>query len=83
MTRRDTIDNLFGSHWQDVLRFNRIDRRHIYPGVRVKIPEDLAQVRGFTPLPATYAPAAEDPKLILIDLTEQFLGAYAYGKRVM
>lgn len=83
VTRRDTLAGLFGSHWQDVLRFNRIDRRHIYPGVRIKVPDDPAQVRDFSPLPATYAPAAADPKLILIDLSEQFLGAYAYGKRVM
>lgn len=81
--RRDTLAGLFGSHWQQVLRFNRIDRRHVYPGVRIKVPKDLRQVEGFTPLPAAYAPAAGDAKLILIDLTEQFLGAYAYGKRVM
>ena len=81
--RRDTLTRLFGSHWQDVLRFNRIDRRHVYPGVRIKVPDDLAQVHDFTPMPKTYAAAANDPKFILVDLTEQFLGAYAYGKLVM
>ncbi len=83
IARRNTLTGLFGSHWPEVLRFNRIDRRHVYPGVRIKVPDDLRQVRDFTPLPATYAPAAEDAKVILINLTEQFLGAYAYGKRVM
>jgi hypothetical protein len=79
----DTLAGLFGSHWRQVLRFNRIDRRHLYPGVRIKVPRELRQIEDFTPMPATYAPAAGDAKLILIDLTEQFLGAYAYGKRVM
>jgi hypothetical protein len=81
--RHDTLTGLFGSHWQDVLRFNRIDRRHVYPGVRIKVPEDLRRVDGFTPLPQSYPPAADDPKFILVNLTEQFLGAYGYGKLIM
>jgi hypothetical protein len=83
IARRDTVRGLFRSHWRDVLRFNRIDRRHIYPGVRIKVPLHLQQVAEFTPMPARYAPAATAAKFILVDLTEQFLGAYAYGKRVM
>ncbi len=81
--RRDTLTGLFGSHWQDVLRFNRIDRRHIYPGVRLKVPDDPQQVKDFTPLPKRYPPAAQDPRFILVSLTEQFLGAYDFGKLVM
>lgn len=83
ITRHDTLTGLFGADWQDVLRFNRIDRRHIYPGVRIKVPVDLRQVHGFTPMPKQYSPAADDPKSILVNLTEQFLGAYAFGKLVM
>jgi hypothetical protein len=81
--RGDTLTGLFGSHWQDVLRFNRIDRRHIYPGVRIKFPDDLQQVDDFSPLPKQYPPAVDEAKFILVNLTEQFLGAYAYGKQVM
>jgi hypothetical protein len=33
----------------------------------------------FTPLPRTYPEGAEDEKRILVDLTEQFLGAYQQG----
>ena len=79
----ETLSGLFGSHWEDVLRFNRIDRRHIYPGVRIKVPDDLQQVDGFSPMPKRYPPAVGDAKFILVDLTEQFLGAYAFGNRVM
>jgi hypothetical protein len=81
--RHDTLTGLFGSDWQDVLRFNRIDRRHIYPGVRIKVPRELQQVHDFTPMPRVYPPAADDSKFLLINLTEQFLGAYDFGKLVM
>lgn len=81
--RGETLHGLFGSQWQAVLRFNRIDRRHIYPGVRIKVPRHLHQVDHFTPLPTLYPPALGTPKFILVDLTEQFLGAYANGRRVM
>ena len=81
--RHDTLSGLFGAHWQGVLRFNRIDRRHIYPGVRIKVPADLRQVHDFTPMPKRYRPADEFPKFILVNLTEQFLGAYEHGKLVL
>ncbi len=81
--RHDTLTGLFGSHWRGVLRFNRIDRRHIYPGVCIKVPDNLRQVHNFTPMPKRYAPAADLRKFILVSLTEQFLGAYDYGKLVM
>lgn len=79
----ETLSGLFGSNWQPVLRFNRIDRRHIYPGVRIKVPHDLRQVDGFTPMPKRYPAADGDPKFILVNLTEQFLGAYTHGRLVM
>ena len=79
----DTLTGLFGAHWQDVLRFNRIDRRHLYSGVRIKVPDELQQVHDFTPMPKHYPPAADDAKFILVNLAEQFLGAYAHGKLVM
>ncbi|MDA8383684.1 MAG: L,D-transpeptidase family protein [Betaproteobacteria bacterium] len=79
----DTLPHLFGAEWEDVLRFNRIDRRHIYPGVRLKVPDDLRQVDDFSPMPKTYPSALRDPKFILVNLAEQFLGAYAYGKLAM
>jgi len=81
--RHDTLTRLFGSHWRAALRFNRIDRRHIYPGVRIKVLDDPRQLRHFTPMAKRYPPAAGDPRFILVNLTEQFLGAYAYGKLVM
>jgi L,D-transpeptidase-like protein len=78
--RGETVERLFGNRWADVLRFNRIDRLHVLPGVSLKVPRRLADVRGFTPMPAVYPEAAGESKFVLVDLTEQFLGAYEYGR---
>lgn len=83
VVRGDTPIGLFGANWRDGLRFNRIDRRHLYPGVRIRLPLDSRQLRDFTPMPDRYEAAASEPKFLLVDLSEQFLGAYAYGRRVL
>ena len=80
LKKNDTLESLFGDQWRDVLRFNRIDRRHLYPGFPLKVPKDMIDVAGFTPMPETYPEAAGDEKFILIDLSEQFLGAYEFGR---
>jgi hypothetical protein len=79
MGKIETPESLFGQRWQDVLRFNRIDRRHIYPGISLKVPLNLDDVVNFTPMPQFYPEAEQEEKFILIDLAEQFLGAYEYG----
>lgn len=78
----ETLESIFGDRWIDVARFNRIDRRHSYPGSSIKVPKTLDDVKGFTPLPKEYPGAEKEEKFILIDLSEQFLGAYEYGKLV-
>ena len=77
-----TLESLFGERWIDVARFNRIDRRNIYPGMPIKVPKNLDDIRDFTPMPKEYEPARQEPKFILVDLSEQFLGAYEYGNLV-
>lgn len=78
----ETLESMFGKDWTTVARFNRIDRRHVYPGMTVKVPKDMAKARSYTPMPAEYEPAKGHEKYILVNLTEQWLGAYAYGKLV-
>lgn len=75
----ENLEKLFGDRWIDVARFNRIDRRHVYPGISIKVPERLKDIENFSPLPQYYEPAKDETKFILIDLSEQFLGAYEYG----
>jgi hypothetical protein len=76
---QDSLERLFGEDWTAVARFNRIDRRHAYPGVTIKVPDRIDEVRDYTPLPLFYPPAAAHPRYILVHVTEQWLGAYEFG----
>ncbi len=78
----ESLESLFGTDWIHVARFNRIDRRHVYPGMTIKAPESMADIRGYTPLPRQYDLARRHEKFILVDITEQWLGAYENGKLV-
>ena len=77
--RGGSLEAIFGEYWMDVARFNRIDRRHARPRLSIKVPRRLEDLTSFTPLPLFYQAAEEDEQFILIDLSEQFLGAYEYG----
>lgn len=79
---QDSLERLFGKDWVAVARFNRIDRRHTYPGMTIKIPENLEDIRDYTPMAATYEKAQKHSKYILLNITEQWLGAYEFGKLV-
>jgi hypothetical protein len=76
----ETLETLFGRDWQLVARFNRIDRRHVYPGMTIKVPDNIDDIRDYTPMPQFYEPARRHDKYILVSMTEQWLGAYEYGK---
>lgn len=77
---QDTLESLYGKDWPTIARFNRIDRRHVYPGISIKEPLDIASAGKYTPMPLTYEPARRHEKYILISLDEQWMGAYEYGK---
>ncbi len=47
----DTLESLFGDDWQLVARFNRVDRRHVYPGMTLKVPDNMDDIRSYSPLP--------------------------------
>lgn len=76
----ETLESMFGDDWPLVARFNRIDRRHVYPGMTIKVPDSMDAIRGYSPVPQFYEPAKRYEKYIVISLTEQWLGAYEYGK---
>jgi hypothetical protein len=79
----DRLETLFGNDWVHVAKFNRIDRHHAYPGMTIKLPERLSDIRNYNPLPLFYEPARNHAKYILISVTEQWLGAYEYGRLKM
>jgi hypothetical protein len=74
-----SLEAIYGEYWVDVARFNRIDRRHAHSGVSIKVPIRIEDLASFKSLPLFYQAAEQDEKFILIDLTEQFLGAYEFG----
>jgi len=76
----ESMERLFGDNWIYVARFNRIDRRHVYPGITIKVPENIEAIKDYTPLPLHYEPAEKYPKYILVDVTEQWLAAYEHGE---
>jgi hypothetical protein len=82
LKKGDTPEERFGERWKDVARFNRIDRRHLYPGRPLKVPRRIEEIADYTPLPAIYPPAEKEAKFILVDISEQFLGAYEFGRLV-
>lgn len=82
MKKGETAEKLFGDRWLDVLRFNRIDRRHLTSGVSIKVPRNLEDIADYSPLPESYPMAAKEDRFILVDLSEQFLGAYEHGEMV-
>lgn len=79
LQRGETLEKLFGRRWIDVARFDRIDRRHAQPGREIKIPLRLENVTEFTPLPHRYPGEEQEQQFILVDLWEQFIGAYEWG----
>jgi rRNA maturation protein Nop10 len=62
---QDTLESLYGNDWIWVARFNRVDRRHAYPGVTIKEPVQLSDVRTYAPLPQVYEPAKRYGKYLL------------------
>jgi hypothetical protein len=76
---KESLETLFGEYWVDVARFNRIDRRHAHAGVSIKVPRRIEDLKEFLPMPLFYSPAEQEEQFILVDLSEQFLGAYEYG----
>ncbi|MBH0200131.1 MAG: L,D-transpeptidase [Nitrospira sp.] len=76
---KESLETLFGEYWIDVARFNRIDRRHIRTGVSIKVPRRIEDLAMWQPMPLFYSPAEQEEQFILVDLSEQFLGAYEYG----
>ena len=75
----ESLEQLIGEQWIGVARFNRVDRRHVGAGVSIKVPKRVEDLASFTPLPLFYQAAELDEQFILVDLSEQFLGAYEYG----
>ena len=76
----ESLERLFGDKWVHVARFNRVDRRHVYPGMTIKVPLNMADIVDYTPMPQLYEKARAYRRYILLNVTEQWIGAYEHGK---
>lgn len=74
------LEDLLGPYLEPVLRFNRIDRMHALQGAYIKIPVNFRDVAGFTPMPQKLEQAKSYRRYLLLDRSEQFLGAYEFGE---
>lgn len=76
----DTYESLFGENWEIVARINKIDRYHLLPGIRLKVPLDWEKAKDYPFFPKELPYEKEVPKLILIVIEEQFGASYEFGK---
>jgi len=60
----DTFEKLFGEKWRVIARFNRLDKDHLFAGQKIKVPVDLEQAAGYSPLPAFFEEAKNEEKFI-------------------
>jgi hypothetical protein len=59
-----------------------MDRRHAHPGMKIRVPIPLEALDRFEPMPRRYEASSSESKFLLIDLSEQFVGAYDLGSLV-
>jgi hypothetical protein len=76
----EALNKLLGGYLEAVLRFNRIDRMHALQGAMLKIPLNLEKLSNFSPLSNELERAKNFSRYVFIDISEQFLGAYEFGK---
>jgi lipoprotein-anchoring transpeptidase ErfK/SrfK len=76
------VDYLFGERAEAVLKMTRLDRQYAGPTARFRVPELADGVNDWSPMPTFYAPAQGCAKYILVNISEQFVGAYEYGRLV-
>ena len=74
------LEDLLGPYLEPVLRFNRIDRMHALQGAYIKVPVNFKDIIDFTPMPLKLEQAKNHSHYLLLDLSEQFLGAYEFGE---
>lgn len=77
----DVFAHVFGPLARTVARFNRLDPRFAYAGMRIRVPE-LAADAEYAPMPASYPSAAAHDRYLLLVLDRQFIGLYERGSLV-
>lgn len=68
----------YAENLSKIARFNRIDPKYLRPGMKIKIPNNIDLLDMYSPLPV-YVVELKDAKVILLNLAEQWGGAYENG----
>lgn len=79
LNKNDSPVNLFGNLAEDAKRFNRLDGRFWREGTIIRMPEDVALIKNWTPMPKNFGKCARFEKCIVVSLADQFLGIYSKG----
>jgi lipoprotein-anchoring transpeptidase ErfK/SrfK len=66
----------------NVLKVNRLDRKHMRPGATLVVPNQTDDLMALSPFPKELEMARHLPKLILVSREVQAFGAYESGKLV-
>jgi lipoprotein-anchoring transpeptidase ErfK/SrfK len=75
-------DSLFKANLDLISRINRIEPGLIRKGMIVWLPKDFQWAKIWAPLPESLPEEKELEKLIFVDLSEQWFGAYEKGKLI-
>lgn len=76
------IDSLFREHLWTIARINRLSPELMLPGTTLKIPYDFVWAQNWIPLSSTLTQYQEIDKIIFINLSDQWLGAYQEGQLI-
>jgi len=80
LSKNDTPVGLFGDLSEDAMRFNRLDRIFWKEGVIIRMPSDISQIKGWTPMSEAFEKCGKGLKrCAVISLADQFLGIYEKG----
>lgn len=77
----DTLSKIApAEHWDTIQRVNRIDERHLVPGKKILIPEDLNKTKKFCPVLEPPKNSNSFKRALYFFLDAQYFGAYQNGK---
>lgn len=79
--KKPLLEQVFGDQAENVMRASRMDEKSAQVGKLMCVPV-VKPGELWTPMPAFYEPAKDEAQYTLVDLEQQFLGAYEYGRLV-
>jgi len=76
------LDSIFGDSLWVVSRINKLSPEFMLPGQTIQVPYDFEWAENWSPLSDFLLEYQTQEKLIYINLSEQWFGAYEYGQLI-